>query len=186
MNEKQKLYTKKGDRGSTTFANGNVIHKDNARVCAYGNIDELNSWVGFLISNISNREVVEDLERIQSNLLTAGSNLAQAEISLDHFEAEIKSLEEIIDHLDNFLPALKNFIFPGGNNSASICHIARTVCRRAERSVSVLLNDEYGFVSGDNDLIIIQYLNRLSDYFFVLSRFLNQNGGVGDRVWGLK
>lgn len=182
-NSKSSLYTKKGDRGSTVFANGNIVYKDNPRVCAYGKIDELNSQIGLLITQIDEEEMIKDLRRIQNNLLAVGSKIAQSEIIIDYIVEETKYIEAAIDYMDSVLPELKNFILPGGNVSAAQAHIVRTVCRNAERALAVLLNDEYAYMSGEEDMIALQYINRLSDYFFMLARFLNYREGNDDVVW---
>lgn len=183
LNKKSSIYTKKGDRGSTTFANGNIVYKDNPRVCAYGKIDELNSHIGMLVSQLDDRDITSDLERIQNNLLSIGSSVAQSDIRIDHLPTETKHLESAIDYMDGVLPPLSNFILPGGTTLAAQSHIIRTVCRSAERSLAVLLNDEYAYMSGEADMIAIQYINRLSDYFFVLARFLNFREKREDVIW---
>ncbi|HMN33193.1 MAG TPA: cob(I)yrinic acid a,c-diamide adenosyltransferase [Chitinophagaceae bacterium] len=170
-----KIYTKTGDKGSTALIGGSRVPKSHIRIEAYGTIDELNSWIG-LINDLCDDELKSTkllLFKIQNQLFDIGSHLAcdpNKKIKMpipELHDDEVTQLELAIDDMDKVLPPLKNFILPGGNIIASHCHIARCVCRRAERiAVGMTLSDE------PVEPIIIQYLNRLSDYLFALSRFI--------------
>ena len=172
-----KIYTRTGDAGETSLFGGRRLPKSDARIEAYGTVDELNAFVGACRSSVPPPEVEAELERIQSDLFDVGAQLASP--GLDRFPgAEPKRIEELetaIDALERDLPPLTNFILPGGTPAAAQLHIARTICRRAERLV-VALND-------DSTKATITYLNRLSDYLFVAARFANHREGVRDAVW---
>lgn len=170
-----KIYTKKGDKGETSLIGGVRVKKSNARIHAYGTVDELNSVVGIVRDSSSDVEIRKQLLGIQNQLFVIGSHLASAPSSSmkipDIESDDITLLEKYIDEMNTNLPELKTFILPGGNISSSYCHLARTVCRRAERWVIEVSAEE------TVDPLIIAYLNRLSDYFFVLCRrisFLNK------------
>lgn len=177
-----KIYTKTGDAGTTSLLGGTRVPKHHLRIEAYGTIDELNSVMGML------RELNEDLqsektiEEIQDRLFTIGSNLAMdpskktAKIP-DLKEEDCTLLENEIDRMNESVPELKSFILPGGGVLASWGHLARCVCRRAERLVSQLSE------SDKVDPVVLKYLNRLSDYLFVLSRFFTQLSGSKEIAW---
>ncbi len=165
-----KIYTGFGDKGKTSLLNG-VVDKDSLVVEAYGTIDELNSFVGLINHYISS----EDLFRIQKTLFLIGAELAGDKHSLSN--EEIFWLESKIDSIE--LPSLSNFILPGGSKISALFHIARTVCRRAERR-AVTLNK-----TNKINANILVYLNRLSDYLFVLARYYNLKEGVDEKVWSL-
>lgn len=177
-----KIYTKTGDKGETALLGGTRVPKNHIRIEAYGTVDELNSWIGNIRDNVS-VELEEDLYRIQNYLFNLGSHLAttpvkDVKMNLPDLQPdEISFLEERIDSMEKTLPALQNFVLPGGDPSASKIHIARCVCRRAER-ISVALSTEETI-----DQTIIQYLNRLSDYLFVLSRFVLKNNKGTEVIW---
>ena len=165
-----KVYTKTGDKGKTSLFGGKRVLKNDAQIESYGNIDELNSWVGMLRDlSKSDKEKLVLLE-IQETLFTAGSYLAtdsskKGSLKLPSLsELMISKLEAEMDEMDANLPAMKFFVLPGGHTSVSSCHIARTVCRRAERSIVALSSEDV-----DIDFVK-RYVNRLSDYLFVLSR----------------
>jgi cob(I)alamin adenosyltransferase len=179
-----KIYTKTGDKGETGLFGGDRVGKDSLRISAYGTIDELNSFIGYTIIEIKDQSVKDNLLKIQNYLFTIGSDLAtpetekNAKLNIQRTpESYSKEIEKMIDHYDLQLDELKNFILPGGSKSASLLHICRTVCRRAEREV-VSLNKS--MTIGDN---IIIFLNRLSDLFFVLSRFENKVSNHPDTIW---
>jgi cob(I)alamin adenosyltransferase len=177
-----KIYTKGGDKGQTSLLGGDRVSKSHMRIHAYGTIDELNSHVGLLSDQEINKERQEFLRAIQSVLFTIGSHLAASpsqDISkLPGIDQEhISILERAIDSMEEDLPALKSFLLPGGHQSVSFCHITRCVCRRAERLV-IELNDFEPV-----EPIIIAYLNRLSDYLYVLSRKMGQELGVEEIPW---
>lgn len=171
-----KIYTKTGDKGETSLIGGVRVKKSNLRIEAYGTIDELNSWIGVIrnIEEISNSQL---FQKIQDVLFTIGSHLAshpeKGRMKLPEINnSDIELLEHEIDKMESELPPLTSFVLPGSSIQNGYCHIARTVCRRAERCVVELsLNEKV-------EEIVIRYLNRLSDYLFVLSRYvtLKQNG----------
>jgi cob(I)alamin adenosyltransferase len=184
-----KIYTGTGDRGTTSLFSGERVSKSHVRIEAYGDVDELNAVLGVLVATLpqGQAELAEEIQQIQSDLLHIGAWLATTPTSpsLDVLEkitaAQITSLELAIDRLEEELPALRGFIIPGGHISAAWAHVARTVCRRAERHV-VRLSEE----SSENQAAlreVIVYLNRLSDYLFVLARYCNQIAGVADILW---
>lgn len=177
-----KIYTKTGDKGETALLGGTRVPKNHIRIEAYGTVDELNSWIGHIKDEIEDDKKSE-LYQIQNYLFTLGSHLAttkskEVKMSLPALDRnELLVLETGIDSMEKNLPALTNFVLPGGDATASKIHIARCVCRRAER-ISVALNQ-----SEKIDDSIIKYLNRLSDYLFVLSRYiLNKNKGA-EVIW---
>lgn len=176
-----KIYTKTGDKGNTSLFGGRRIQKSHQRIESYGTIDELNSYIGLLRDVIEEEELRIMLKTIQDRLFTIGANLAsdpEKDLpSPDLSDSDIKILEDQMDEMDKTLPPLKNFILPGGHMVVSFCHIARTVCRRAERLVVGLSNQEK---VAD---IILQYLNRLSDYLFILARKLGKDLGAEEVIW---
>jgi cob(I)alamin adenosyltransferase len=176
-----KIYTKTGDKGETSIFGGKRLPKDHVRIESYGTVDELNSYIGLIRDSVSEESIRTLLKAIQNRLFTIGSNLASDPekklLTPDIFESDITALEQAMDEMNQVLPELKNFILPGGHQTVSYCHIARCVCRRAERRVVSLAQLEAV------DEIIVRYLNRLSDYLFVLARQLSQNFGVGEVVW---
>lgn len=180
-----KLYTKKGDAGSTSLLGGTRVQKYDLRIESYGTVDELNSYLGLLRDQAAVEEYVPILKTIQSKLFTIGSWLAM-EPGKNHFKLpeitaeDITQLEVSIDEMDAKLPALKNFVLPGGHPANSIAHIARTVCRRAERRV-VELND----ASAESPVspLVLQYLNRLSDWLFQLSRAITYLTDADESPW---
>ena len=162
-----KIYTKTGDLGETSLLGGTRVSKSELQIEAYGTVDELNAYVGLIRDQIWKKPVLVELIEIQDRLFTIGSHLANDQkksgIKLPEIsESDIERLENQIDLMNEKLPPMTAFILPGGNTTVSYTHIARCVCRRAERHV-VRLNHNW-----DVDPIIIKYLNRLSDYLFVL------------------
>jgi len=176
-----KIYTKTGDKGQTSLFGGKRLPKDHMRIEAYGNVDELNAHIGMVRDLITDPVQKSFLTEIQKMLFVIGSYLAKdpdKEMPLPELkEDQILMIESNIDALDSSLPPLKNFILPGGHPVASHCQIARCVCRRAERSVVALSNNE------SVPEFIIKYLNRLSDYLFVLCRYITKEMGVEDIKW---
>ena len=178
-----KIYTKTGDDGTTGLAGGNRVKKSNLRLDAYGTVDELNAYIGLLRSMISDISVQKLLLEVQNNLFVIGAKLASDEKNietskrLDCSETSIENLEKSIDQYEEELPAIQNFILPGGSQLVSYCHIARTVCRRAERRVVQLAE------TTEIEEIIVRYLNRLSDYLFVLSRKVAKDQDVVENTW---
>lgn len=179
-----KIYTKRGDGGKTGLIGGDEVSKSNDRINAYGEVDELNSIMGWCAS-ISDKQVKEILERENRNLFVLGSWLATPDSasadtrkSLPEWnQKSIEILEGEIDEMSRSLPELKNFILPGGSELASRLHIARTICRRAERSVCHLSEKE------TVNSVFIQYLNRLSDWLFILARDSNRISDIEDTIW---
>ena len=180
----QKIYTKTGDKGKTSLIGGTKISKSDLRIEAYGTIDELNSWIGFVSDAINDFSANHILKEIQDRLFTIGSSLAcdpekkPKLIIPDLHEADINLLEKEIDTMNEILPEMKHFILPGGHSSASITHIARCVCRRAERYCVSLSSHK-----GNVEPLIIKYLNRLSDYLFVLARYVGHLHNVPEIIW---
>lgn len=179
-----KIYTKTGDQGMTSLIGGHRVPKYNGRIEAYGTIDELNSYLGLVIASLFVTEPQTLLKKIQSDLFVIGSSLAAPEgskMSLPLIkDADVTLLEEAIDALDTTLPPLRNFVLPGGSVSVAHVHVARTICRRAERQV-VYLSSE---LPNDPHLpLIITYLNRLSDYLFTLSRYESKESNCPETPW---
>ena len=179
-----KIYTKTGDKGTTALIGGTRIPKNHIRIEAYGTVDELNSWLGCIYDQLSVQELKELLKEIQDRLFTLGSSLAcdpdkntKMEIP-DLKPKDILLLEHEMDRMNEVLPELKNFVLPGGNLTASNCHVARCVCRRAER-ICVAIQEENQFI----DPQVIQYLNRLSDYLFVLARYILHINKGEETIW---
>lgn len=177
-----KIYTKKGDDGSTGILGGTRLSKHHLRIESYGTIDELNSFIGVLRDGFSNEELKKELIKIQEELFTIGSQLASDPVKNKMVlpmisNQEVVYLEQRMDEMDAKLPEMKNFVLPGGHPSVSAAHVCRCVCRRAERHCVAL--KEVDFV---NELIL-QYLNRLSDYFFTLSRQLTMELGAEEIPW---
>jgi len=175
-----KIYTKTGDAGETGLFGGGRVPKDDPRVRAYGDVDELNAWIGFAVAIHLPTFESNVLEAIQRDLFTIGAelatpNAAKLRTSLD--ESTVTALEGVIDSYDPKLKPLKNFILPGGSPKGAALHVARTVCRRAERSVVALAHNQ------QINPLIIRYLNRLSDLLFVLARAVNMQAGHGDIAW---
>jgi cob(I)alamin adenosyltransferase len=180
-----KLYTKTGDGGETTLLGGGRVSKHDLRVVAYGEVDELNAAIGAAMAAEPADLECELLERIQRDLFAIGGQLAspnpakvaKALTKAQIDERRIEAMESAMDAADAVLPPLAAFVLPGGSTKAAALHVARTVCRRAERSVVAL---------GARDPvppIILTYLNRLSDLLFMLARLANQRAGVPDRTW---
>jgi cob(I)alamin adenosyltransferase len=176
-----KIYTKTGDDGTTGLFGGSRLPKNHIRIEAYGSVDELNSVIGWLMTYVDDDENKTLLSNIQSRLFTVGSNLAsdpsKEMITPDLTEDDIKTIEESIDVMQNTLPTLKHFILPGGSPSVAAAHVTRTVCRRAERRCVALAHDS------TVEPKILLYLNRLSDYFFVLARWLGQKEDIEEIKW---
>tara|TARA_B100000614_G_scaffold207891_1_gene190437 strand:- start:392 stop:940 length:549 start_codon:yes stop_codon:yes gene_type:complete len=177
-----KVYTKSGDLGETSLLGGSRISKAELQIESYGTIDELNSYLGLIRDQINNKNITLELIEIQDRLFTIGSHLAndktKNKIKLPEIkERDVNRLENEIDKLDEELPAMTAFILPGGNIISSHIHIARCVCRRAERQV-VRLNKSWEIPN-----IIIKYLNRLSDYLFVLSRKISKDFSGKEIEW---
>lgn len=194
------IYTRTGDKGETSLFGGKRVLKCEELVDVYGSIDELNCWIGLVSSKLKtlprrqagqNTKVFFNV--IQSDLFTIGSTLAGWNGDLSNLQKRVDEMEKRIDEMDRELPVLKNFILPGGSELGALVHIARSICRRVERQTVALFNRQPSAVSPSIKLrvnfqqeekeIIIKYLNRLSDLFFVLARFINHCAGVKEIVW---
>ena len=183
MSKKVKIYTKTGDDGTTGLVGGSRVKKYDPRLEAYGTVDELNSWIGMLrsqnLSDVENSYLIQ----IQNKLFNIGSRLASDEKSeeftrpLSISDSDIKEIEDAIDDLEKGLPELRQFILPGGDIVVSQCHIARTVCRRAERRI-LEFSDQNPVQPG-----ILKYINRLSDFLFILSRKQAFDKGANETPW---
>lgn len=164
-----KIYTKIGDEGMTSLVGGKRVKKCCARLDSYGSVDELNSFIGLLVTYITDEADIAFLQKIQGELFMVGGSLATdlsvSEARCEVTQAMISDIESEIDRLSAALPPLRSFVVPGGSRAAALAHVCRTVCRRAERCVFALI-EEGGAVEEN----VAVYLNRLSDYFFVLAR----------------
>jgi len=178
-----KVYTRTGDDGSTGLIGGTRVEKNDVRLEAYGTVDELNAYIGLLLTYSIPQDVFAFLQIIQNELFIIGSYLATDSSKVEYNKNSllgtdsIQRIEEHIDLLDSKLPVLNSFILPGGARDGAICHICRTVARRAERRLYDL---DSAYSIGKEVLV---YVNRLSDYFFVLSRFLTINAGGKEILW---
>lgn len=179
-----KIYTKTGDLGKTSLIGGTRVPKSHLRIESYGTVDELNSFIGFLFDQLTDETSKKILREIQDRLFTIGSSLAcdpekEPKMKLpDLKEEDIQLLEASIDEMNNALKPMKSFILPGGSMAVSSAHIARCVCRRAERICVNMLEHEM-FV----DPLVVKYLNRLSDHLFVLARYIAHLTGVSEVEW---
>jgi cob(I)alamin adenosyltransferase len=176
-----KIYTKTGDQGETSLIGGERVMKTHDRIEAYGTIDELNSWLGLIADQDIHKTHKTRLFQIQESLFVIGSHLAcidskKADFLPQLHDNDIAMLEQAIDAIQEQLPQLHGFILPGGNTVSSYCQIARTVCRRAERDI--LKIDEY-----QQSNTLLQFINRLSDYLFVLARVLLVDANIEARIW---
>lgn len=175
-NRLSKIYTRTGDAGTTGLGDGSRVDKDDARVEAYGTVDELNSTIGLVRAEIEDGPIVDALKEIQNDLFDLGGELCipgHTAIVAQYVER----LENVLDTLNADLPPLKDFILPAGGRAASAAHMARTVCRRAERRVVTLAR------SDDVNAESIRYLNRLSDLLFVMARTIARQSGEGEVLW---
>lgn len=178
----QKIYTKTGDGGNTALIGGTKVPKNDARIETYGTVDELNSWLGLVADQLDAAATKTFLKEVQDRLFTIGSALAtdgESKMKLpDLHPSDVEALEKEIDAMTEQLPPMKHFILPGGHVAISSIHVARCVCRRAER-LAVGLREHRLFV----DDLVIRYLNRLSDYLFTLARFTAHRLQVPEVVW---
>lgn len=175
-NRLSKIYTRTGDDGTTGLGDGTRVAKDSARVAAYGTVDELNSAIGLLVAQGIREDLAETLTEIQHELFDLGGELCIPGSALID-TTDIERLERRLDALNEDLPPLKDFILPGGGLAASSCHLARTICRRAEREVVTLSHHDAVRPEA------IRYLNRLSDLLFVMARVLARGDGHGEVLW---
>ncbi len=178
-----RIYTGQGDKGNTRLSGGQEISKDSYRVAAYGSVDELNSQIGVAISFGLAEKLEEVLPIIQNELFHLGSDLSfleedKGKIEIPQIERRhVKRLETLVDEITDIVGPLKNFILPGGSSGAAQLHVARTVCRRAERDVIALSRQE---LVGS---FVISYLNRLSDALFMMARYENYQKGIAESLW---
>ena len=175
-NRLSKIYTRTGDNGTTGLGDGTRVAKDSLRIDAMGDVDELNSVIGLMLTETVPDILVDTLTQIQHDLFNLGGEICIPDYVILQ-QANIDNLEEAIDTLNDELAPLKEFILPGGTKAAAFCHLARTVCRRAERKLITLARNEK--VTD----ISLKYLNRLSDLLFVLCRIINKEAGVPDVLW---
>ncbi len=184
--ENKKIYTKTGDKGETSLIGGRRVPKFDLRIEAYGTLDELNAHLGVVFDSIADSNSKKNIQKIIETIFKIESLIAidpksKCNIKIEELNAsEIQFLEIEIDKMNEVLPKINNFILPGGNISASFCHVARCVCRRAERNILELNSIE------SVDETILKYLNRLSDYLFVLSRFICFTELCNEKKWILK
>ena len=178
-----KIYTKTGDAGETSLFGGRRVSKADALVAAYGDVDELNAWLGFVRSNLSDGQLGEMLEHLQRDLFALGARLAdpghkiaERVVKAAVTDADITRLEGWIDQLESELQPLRRFILAGGCTAGAALHVARTVCRRAERSVVSLGPDAV-----ETELLV--YINRLSDLLFVMARVMNHRANQPETEW---
>jgi cob(I)alamin adenosyltransferase len=177
-----KIYTKTGDTGTTSLLGGTRVLKSELKIESYGTLDELNAWIGVLRDSNSDERTRDTLKEIQDRLFTMGAELAsepeQNKQKLpDLFEKDIERLEHEMDQMNEVLPAMTHFVLPGGHLAVSYAHVARTVCRRAERNIVRLTEHE------KVNPLIIRYVNRLSDYLFVLSRWMSKELSAEEVKW---
>ena len=181
--KKSKVYTKTGDNGTTGLFSGERVPKHHVRIKAYGTVDKLNSWIGLIRSQDIKEEHVQELLKVQNDLMHIGSELANnsndpSSVGIDVInEKDVKTIENWIDRITDELPPLTNFVIPGGHVCVSNTHLARCVCRRAERFITEL-ND----INTINPVIVF-YINRLSDYLFTLSRKFAQDLEINEIKW---
>ncbi|RJQ38388.1 cob(I)yrinic acid a,c-diamide adenosyltransferase [Candidatus Microgenomates bacterium] len=195
VQHKLKIYTKTGDKGKTSLFGGKRVLKSDLRVEAYGVVDELNSIIGVVIaqaqilklkSQSQNSNLKAELIKVQEDLFEIGAVLADTrEEKVQDLEKRTKEIEEFIDKLSEKLPEIKNFILPGGGEIGSFLHLARAVCRRAERKVVELSQKDPSASSGQGEIeqSILIYFNRLSDLFFVMARFVNLKEKKKEIIW---
>jgi len=175
-NRLSKIYTRTGDDGTTGLGDGTRVAKDSARVASYGTVDELNSVIGVVLAQDMPAAVRETLTQVQHDLFDLGGELCIPGMAMIHAD-DIDRLETTLDDFNADLPPLKDFILPGGGAAAAHCHVARTVCRRAEREVVALARAKTVRAEA------IRYLNRLSDLLFVIARVLARASGHGEVLW---
>ncbi|HSC53339.1 MAG TPA: cob(I)yrinic acid a,c-diamide adenosyltransferase [Phnomibacter sp.] len=179
-----KIYTKTGDKGKTSLIGGSKVYKSHLRIESYGTVDELNSYIGLVNDLLGDADAATVLREIQDRLFTIGSSLAcdpekDSKLKIpDLLPSDVELLEKAIDKMNEQLPEMRSFILPGGHSTISHIHIARCVCRRAER-LCVQLEVEGSFV----EPLVLQYINRLSDYLFVLARFAGHLLKVEEIPW---
>ena len=178
-NRLSKIYTRTGDDGTTGLGDGSRVAKDSLRVQAMGDVDELNSVIGLLLTEPVSDKIRKTLTEIQHDLFNIGGEICIPNYEMVKAE-RVSTLETILDEFNDTLTPLKEFILPGGSRAAAYCHLARTVCRRAERAIHTLNSEE------KITKVSLQYINRLSDLLFVLCRILNKDADINDVLWNNK
>lgn len=187
--EKSMIYTKTGDKGMTSLVGGQRVSKTDLRLEAYGTVDELNSQLGLLLTEVGDASDHALLNEVQNHLFVVGGYLATDQ-STTQLRAQsvvtpamIESLEKAVDEIDSSLPKLRAFVLPGGTRGASMAHVCRTVCRRAERRILALNNQLKERDEAELDANVLSYMNRLSDFLFVLARKMNIIEGQDEIIW---
>lgn len=187
--EKSMIYTKTGDKGMTSLVGGQRVSKTDLRLEAYGTVDELNSQLGLLLTEVSDASDHALLNEVQNHLFVVGGYLATDQ-STTQLRAQsvvtpamIESLEKAVDEIDSSLPKLRAFVLPSGTRGASMAHVCRTVCRRAERRILALNNQLKERNEAELDANVLSYMNRLSDFLFVLARKMNIIEGQDEIIW---
>ena len=177
-----KIYTRTGDAGETSLFDGSRVSKADSRVDAYGDVDELNAWLGLVRANRLDADLDQPLVRIQQDLFALGAQLADPRDRIAErvrkaslSDADVERLEHVIDRLESELPPLRRFILAGGSPAGAALHVARTVCRRAERRMVAL--------TPTPEAVLVKYVNRLSDLLFVIARVVNHRAGVPEIEW---
>ncbi len=187
--EKSMIYTKTGDKGMTSLVGGQRVSKTDLRLEAYGTVDELNSQLGLLLTEVGDASDHALLNEVQNHLFVVGGYLAtdqsttQLRAQTVVTPAMIESLEKAVDEIDSSLPKLRAFVLPGGTRGASMAHVCRTVCRRAERRILALNNQLKERNEAELDANVLSYMNRLSDFLFVLARKMNIIEGQDEIIW---
>ena len=182
-----KIYTKTGDKGTTSLIGGTKVSKSHIRIESYGTVDELNSWIGVIGDSITDDTTKQTLKEVQDRLFTIGSSLAcdpekEPKLSLpDLHEQDVVFLEKEMDRMNESLQPMRSFILPGGNTAVSFAHVARCVCRRAER-ICVSMKDE----NMEVEELVTKYLNRLSDYLFVTARYIGYLNKAEEIQWNAR
>ena len=189
MTKKSSIYTKSGDKGKTSLVGGKRVSKSDISLALYGEVDELNSWIGVILSEMEDKDYVKNqtllLKNIQLSLFSLGSNFACEPEKRSTFklpklvEEDVVKIEHEINEMDKELSVLKNFILPGGSKLSSFLHISRTVCRRVERTLITYSEKSGGLLPDFSN----EFINRLSDYFFVFSRWINFREGKEEELW---
>ena len=183
------IYTKTGDKGMTSLVGGQRVSKTDPRLEAYGTVDELNSQLGLLLTYIETDDDRELLTQVQNDLFVVGGYLATDSSDTKHqgqivvSDTMVGMIEAAIDRIDASLPPLRAFILPGGSRGSAVCHVCRTVCRRAERRILELSNRLTEQGSGEIDANVLRYINRLSDFLFVLARKMNIIANKDENIW---
>ncbi len=179
-----KIYTKTGDKGQTSLYGGIRVSKSNLQIEAYGTIDELNSFIGLSLSEISQPQIEKFLAVLQTDLMSIASYLAGYPKGKLNLELRVSEIEKVIDEIDIKLSPLKNFILPGGGKLGASLHVARSVARRAERTVIRFFEiEESSSLTKEQKEKVIMYLNRVSDFLFVLARFVNFKESHPETIW---